>query len=308
MSVMSSRSFRDIVAPLLNEAFDGVYEQRDDEYRSYMDVKPGIKRTYHQDVVLYGFPLAPELPDGTAVEYRSGGELYNAIYVYKVYGLAFALTKVLVEDGDHIRMGPSYAEHLSQSMIETKETVSANIINRAFNAAYPGGDGVALVANNHPDAIGSVPGAPSTSTLLTSAAFSQTSLEASLIQSRKSQDATGRRIRLRPMQLIASPDNEFQMEVVLKSVLRAGTPNNDINPIRSKGLLAEGSAIISRLTSTTAWWVQTNTSRGLRLMTRRDMEKSMEGDFATDSMRYKATERYAPGWTDWKNIYGNSGV
>jgi len=308
MAVMRSTDFRSIVEPLLNEAFDGVYEQRDDEYAAIFDVKPGIKRNYHEDVVLYGFPMAPELPDGTAVEYRSGGELYRAQYVYRVWGLAFALTKVLVEDGDHIRLGPIYAEHLAQSMDETRETICANILNRSTNSSYPGGDGVSLVASNHLDAIGSVTGQPSTSNLLTSGAFSQTTLEASLIQVRKAQDATGRRIRLRPMQLIVSPDNEFQAEVVLKSVLRAGTPNNDINPVKSKGLLADGAAVITRLTSTTAWYIQTNCSRGIRLMTRRPLEKSMEGDFETDSMRYKATRREIPGWTDWRNIFGNAGV
>lgn len=100
----------------------------------------------------------------------------------------------------------------------------------------------------------------------------------------------------------------FQGEVLLKSVLRAGTGNNDINPINSMGMIDGGQANLSRLTSTTAWWVQTDAKVGLQLMMRRKLEKSMEGDFETDSMRYKATERYIPGWTDWRTVYGTPGL
>ena len=96
--------------------------------------------------------------------------------------------------------------------------------------------------------------------------------------------------------------------MLLKSVLRAGTANNDINPIKSMGLLSEGQANLSRITSTTAWWIGTDAPKGLQLLTRRSMEKSMEGDFETDSMRYKATERYWPSWTDPRAVFGTPGL
>jgi hypothetical protein len=100
----------------------------------------------------------------------------------------------------------------------------------------------------------------------------------------------------------------FQAEVLLKSALRTGAANNDINPVKSMGLLDKGQANLSRISSTTAWFIETNVSRGLQLMKRRALEKSMEGDFETDSMRYKATERYVVGWTDWRGIYGPAGA
>jgi hypothetical protein len=300
---MRSTDFRSIVEPILNEEFDGLYDQRADEWKQVFKERQGIPRNYHEEPVLYGFGAAPELPDGMPVTYQSGGVLFNARYVYKVYGLAFALTKVLVEDGDHISIGQTYAKHLAQSLIETKETLCANILNRAFNGAYAGGDGVQLVASNHPIAAGTA------SNLLTTAAnLSQTSLEQMLIQIRNAIDNNGKRIRLTPEKLVLSPSNVFQGEVLLKSVLRAGTGNNDINPIKSMGMLGGGQANLSRLTSTTAWWVQTDAKVGLQLMMRRKLEKSMEGDFETDSMRYKATERYIPGWTDWRTVYGTPGL
>ena len=300
---MRSTDFRSVVEPIMNEVFDGVYEQRADEWKMVFREQKGIPRNYHEEPVLYGFGAAPELPDGMAVTYQSGGVLFIQRYLYKVYGLAFALTKVLVEDGDHIRIGQTYAKHLAQSLIETKETLAANILNRAFNSAYAGGDGKELVATDHPIANGTF-----SNKLTTAANLSQTSLEQLLIQIRNAVDNNGKRIRLTPKKIVAGPSNVFQAEVLLKSALRAGTADNDINPVKSMGLLADGQANLSRITSTTAWWIQTDAPEGLKLAMRRGLEKSMEGDFETDSMRYKATERYNFGWTDPRGIYGTPGI
>lgn len=300
---MRSTDFRSIVEPILNEEFDGIYTQRADEWKQVFKEFTGIPRNYHEEPVLYGFGAAPELPDGSPVTYDAGGVLFIQRYVYKVYGLAFALTKVLVEDGDHIRIGQTYSRHLAQSMIETKETLCANILNRAFNASYTGGDGVELVATNHPIVNGTF-----SNELTTAASLSQTSLEQLLIQIRNAVDNNGKRIRLTPKKIVTGPSNVFQAEVLLKSVLRAGAANNDINPVKSMGLLDEGQANLSRITSTTAWWVQTDAPEGLKLAKRRGLEKSMEGDFETDSMRYKSTERYIPGWTDPRGIWGTPGI
>jgi len=300
---MRSTDFRSVVEPILNEVFDGVYEQRADEWKMVFREQKGIPRNYHEEPVLYGFGAAPELPDGMAVSYQSGGVLFLQRYLYKVYGLAFSLTKVLVEDGDHIRIGQTYAKHLAQSLIETKETLSANVLNRSFNAAYSGGDGVALISTSHPIVNGTF-----SNQLTTPANLSQTSLEQMLIQIRNAVDNNGKRIRLTPTQIVTGPSNVFQAETLLKSVLRSGTADNDINPVKSMGLLVKGQANLSRITSSTAWWIQTDAPEGLKLLMRRGLEKSMEGDFETDSMRYKATERYTVGWTDPRGLYGTAGV
>jgi len=300
---MRSTDFRSIVEPILNESFNGVYDQRADEWKQVFKEFQGIARNYHEEVMLYGMGSAPELPDGMPVTYQSGGVLFVQRYIYKVYGLAFALTKVLVEDGDHIRVGQTYSKHLAQSLVETKETLGANILNRAFNGSYTGGDGVALVANNHPIVNGTF-----SNQLNTAAALSQTSLEQMLIQIRNAVDNNGKRIRLEAKQIVTGPSNVFQAEVLLNSALRAGTANNDINPVKSMNMLSGGQANLARITSTTAWWIQTDAPEGLKLAKRRGLEKSMEGDFETDSMRYKATERYAFGWSDPRGLYGTAGV
>lgn len=300
---MRSTDFRAIVEPILNDEFDGVYDQRADEWKGPFKEVKGIERNYHEEPVMYGFGAAPEMPDGTPVTYQAGGVLFIKRYMYKVFGLAFALTKVLVEDGDHIRIGQIFAQHLAQSLIETKELKTVNVLNRAFNASFPGGDGVSLSNSAHP-----IVGGSFSNILSQAAALSQTAVEQMLVQIRQAVDNNGKRIRLMPQAIVNAPYNVFQTEVILKSVLRTGTNNNDINPIKSMGLLGDGQYNMSRLTSNTAWWIKTNAPRGGLVVMRRKLEKSMEGDFETDSMRYKSTERYETGFTDPRWMYGTQGL
>lgn len=298
-TVMRSTQFRSIVSPILNQAFDGVYDQRKDEYKAIFTEAQGIARAYHEEVVLHGMGAAPVLPDGTPISYDEGGELYVQRYLYNVYGLAFALTKVLEEDGDAIRVGSTFAKHLAQSMVETLETVTANHLNRGFTSGYNGGDGVSLFSASHP-VIGGTQ-----SNVLTSAALSQTSLEQAITQIRQAQDSRGKKIRVGAKKLVIAPANMLQAEVLLKSVLRAGTNNNDLNVLNGMGL---DPVVISRLTSPTAWFITTDVQDGLKVLWRRKVEKAMEGDFETDSVRYRSTMRFGSGWTDWRGAYGNAGV
>lgn len=300
---MRSTDFKAIVEPILNKAFNGVYEQRADEYKQVFEEEDGIARAYQEEPVLFGFGMAPELPDGMPVTYQQGGILFQKRYLYRVFGLAFALTQILVEDGDSVRIGTTFSKHLAQSMIETLETVTANVLNRAFNASFPGGDGVALNVTTHP-----IVGGTFSNLLTVAAALSQTSLEQMLIQVRQAVDNNGKKARINPRKLVAAPGNIFQAEVLLKSVLRAGTNNNDINPVKSMALLDEKPAILTRLTSPTAWWIQTDAPNGLKVLWRRRIKGGMEGDFETDSMRYKRTARWAEGFTDPRCTWGTPGA
>lgn len=300
-AIMRNAQFKAIVEPIMNSSFDGIYDQRADEYKQVFSEENGTARSYHEEAVLFGLGAAPVIPDGMPVTYDEGGVLYTKRYTYDVYGLAFAITQVLVEDGEHIRVGSTFSKHLAQSMTESVETVTCNHINRGFNSSYKGGDAVELFSANHP-VIGGVQ-----SNLLSSAALSQTSLEQAMIQIRQTKDSRGKAIRVTPKQLLVHPSNMMVAEVLLNSVLRTGTNNNDLNPIKSTGMVGK-SVTLSRLTSAPAWYVQTNANNGLKVLWRRKLTKGMEGDFETDSLRYKSTMRFGSGWTEWRAMFGNAGV
>lgn len=293
---MRSTDFRSIVEPILNHVFDGIYDQRKDEWKQVFVEIQGTPRQYHEEPVLAGFGAAPKIPDGKPVVYQQSQTLFIKRYVYDVFGSAFALTRVLVEDGDHIKIGSIYSKQLAQALVETKETLGANVINRAFTPGFVGGDGVTLGNAAHP-----IIGGSFSNILNTPAALSQTSLEQMLTQITLAVDNNGKRIRLEKEKLVVAAANEYQAEVITKSVLRSGVANNDINPIRSKGLLSGGVALVSRITSQSLWAVKTGDAGrgpGGQLVMRAKLAKRMEGDFETNSMRYAADERYDFGWTD----------
>jgi len=303
--IQRSTDFRSVVAPILNQVADGVYKQRKDEYKELFAQEDGIARSYHEEPMLYGMGNAPIMPDGTKVPYDAGGQLFTKRYAYDIYGIGFAITKVLEEDGDHIRIGSILSKHAMQSVVETVETVHANIMNRAFNSTYKGGDGVELCSNAHIGAVSFTAGAAAVSNVLaTSAALSQTSFEQMLIQIRSAEDPRGKKIRLAPKKLVVHPANMLQAAVILESIQRSGTANNDVNPVKGDADVY----VMSRLTSGTAWWVTTDAQNGLKTLWRRKPETSSEGDFDTDSARFKITTRFGAGWTDWRAAYGTPGT
>ena len=164
-----------------------------------------------------------------------------------------------------------------------------------------GGDGVALASASHPVVGGTQ------SNVLTSAAFSQTSLEQGLITIRQAKDARGKSMRLTPKQIIVAPGNMLNAEVILNSVLRSGTSNNDLNPVKSMGLV-DKTVVLSRLTSATQWGIQTDAQNGFKVKWRRKPTKRMEGDFETNSVKYATDMRFGSGWTDWRCYFNNAGV
>ncbi len=300
---MMRTQFRSIVEPVMNEVFDNEYAHRKDEHKAIFETVQGIARAYHEDVVKFSFGSAPELPDGAAISYDAGGILFEKRYVYKVYGMAYAMTETLIEDSEHETLAPGFARGLARSLAETKETLTANVLNRAFSGSYVGGDGVSLVNSAHP-----IRGGQTYSNVLaTPANLSQTSLEQMLIDVRNAVDDTGKKMNLRPEKLVVAPANMMQAEVLLNSTLRTGTANNDVNPVKSMGLLRD-IVVLSRMTNDNAWWIKTDAREGLKVVMRRGVKRGMEGDFETSSMRYKATERYSVGFTNPRAVYGSAGV
>lgn len=304
---MRSSDFKAVVEPILNTGFDGIYDLRKNEWQSFAsEQKAPHHRSFFEEYVEYGFGQAPEISDGAPVTYQAGGVLFQKRYDYKVFGLAFAMTRILVEDGDHVNLGSTYSEYLAQALIETKETRLANLLNRAFNSSYVGGDGVELAQVGHPIANGGV----FSNNFATPSVLSQTSLEQAIISIRLFVDNRGKKIRVTPKNLIIHPNNMITAEVILNSALRTGTNFNDVNAIKNKGLIPGGAHDISRLTSNDAWFITTsaNDKKGLKIIQRRKLEKKMEGDWETDNLKYKATERYSEGWTDPRGVMCNRGV
>lgn len=287
----------------LNTNFGLEYKRYTPEWKEIYDVETS-RKAYEEDVLLTGFGAAPVKAEGATVSYDQGQEAWVARYVHETIALAFAITEEAEEDGLYGRLGAKYAKALARSMVHTKEVKGADILNRAFNASYTGGDGVELCSDAHP----LVGGGTFANELSDGADLSEASIEDMLIGIEGFVDDRLIPISARGMKLIIPRQLRFDAERVLKSVQRSGTADNDINAMRSQGALPDGMCVNHRLTDSDAFFIKTDVPEGLKHMVRVKLQRGMEGDFETGNMRYKARERYVFGWSDPRGIYGSTGA
>ena len=303
MAIMNRARFRKELQEGLNTVFGLEYKQYAQEWKPMFSVESSSK-AYEEDVLLAGLAGAPVKPEGAPVAYDSGGEAFVSRYVHETIALAFAITEEAEEDNLYGSIGQKYSKALARSMQHTKEVKAASVLNNGFSASFPGGDGVALFSTAHP----LWGGGTQANTFSTQADLSETSLEEALIAISKFVDERAIPIAVRAMSLYVPPDLMFVAERILSSPYRPGTADNDVNAMKSTGMLPGGCDKNHRLTDVNAWFVRTDCPDGLKHIVRKNIQRGLEGDFETGNMRYKARERYSFGWSDYRGAFGSSGA
>ena len=253
--------------------------------------------------MLSGFDKAAVKSEGAAVTYDTAQETYTARYQHETIALAFSLTEENVEDNLYDKISTRYTKALARSMAQTKQTKAANILNNAFAAGSVGGDNESLIGTTHPTIAGNLSNRPTTLSDL-----SETSLEQAMIDIGNFKDERGLKIAARGMKLIIPADGQFTAERITKSAQRVGTADNDINALKSMGMIPQGYVVNNYINDGEQWFIKTDVPNGLKHMVRTPIKTAMEGDFETGNMRYKARERYSFGWSDWRGIYGSDGT
>ncbi len=288
--------------PGLNALFGLEYDRYENQDKEIFDSESS-DRAFEEEVMLGGFANAAVKPEGQGVTYEDAQETYTARYTNETIALAFALTEEAVEDNLYDKLSTRYTKALARSMANTKQVKAANILNRAFNASFLGGDSKELCATDHPTLSGT-----QKNELTTAADLNETSLEQMLIDIADMKDERGLKIALRGMKMIIPVNLQFVAERLMKSAGRVGTADNDINAIKSMGMVPEGYVVNNFLTDTDAFFIKTDAPNGLKHFVRAPIRTAMEGDFDTGNVRYKARERYSFGWSDWRGIFGSPGA
>jgi len=289
--------------PGLNALFGLEYKQYENQHTEIFD-KESSDRAFEEEVMLSGFGEAAVKPEGSGVQYDDANESFTARYTHETIALAFSITEEAVEDNLYDSIAKRYTKALARSMAQTKQIKAANILNNGFSSGT-GGDGQYLLDTDHPTiaAPSGLANEPSTA-----ADLNETSIEAGLTAIGNFKDERGFKIAARGMKLIIPADLQFTAERLMASNQRVSTADNDINAIKSKGMLPQGYVVNNFLTDTDAWFIKTDVPNGLKMFERAAIKTAMEGDFDTGNMRYKARERYSFGWSDWRGIYGSPGA
>jgi hypothetical protein len=289
--------------PGLNALFGLEYARYENQHSEIYTTETS-DRAFEEEVMLSGFGAAPTKSEGSAITYDSAGEAYTARYNHETVALAFSLTEEAVEDNLYDRLGSRYTKALARSMAHTKQVKAAAVLNNAFaGGAFAGGDGVALCATNHP----LTTGATFANTPAVPADLNETSLEAALIAIAGFVDERGMKVALRGTKLMIPRQLQFIAERLMVSNLRVGTADNDVNAIKSMGLLPEGYTVNDFFTDPDAWFIKTDAPRGFIHFERVKLTTGMDGDFDTGNMRYKARERFSFGYSDPRCVFGSPG-
>ena len=288
--------------PGLNALFGLEYDRYENQHTEIFDSE-NSDRAFEEEVMLGGFGNAEVKPEGSGVTYEAAQETFTARYTHETIALAFSLTEEAVEDNLYDKISTRYTKALARSMANTKQIKAANVLNRAFNSSFLGGDDKELCATDHPTLSGD-----QKNELSTSADLNETSLEQMLIDIAGMKDERGMKIALQGVKMIIPVNLQFTAERLMKSAGRVGTADNDLNAIRNMGMVPQGYVVNNFLTDTDAFFIKTDAPNGLKMFTRAPIRTAMEGDFDTGNVRYKARERYSFGFSDWRGIFGSPGA
>ena len=301
MAISRSQLVKEL-EPGLNALFGLEYGRYDAEHAEIFDTETS-DRAFEEEVMLSGFGNARVKSEGGSIVYDNATETFTARYSHETIALGFAITEEAVEDNLYDRVSARYTKALARSMANTKQVKAANVLNNAFDPNFTGGDGVELCSAVHPIVAGTF-----ANELGTAADLNETSLEQSLIDIAAFTDERGLLISTQGRKLIIPSELQFVAERLTQSQLRVGTADNDINATRNMGMIPEGYTVNHYLTDPDAFFIKTDIPNGFKLFQRSPIRTSMEGDFDTGNVRYKARERYSFGFSDPRCVFGSPGA
>ena len=301
MAISRSQLVKEL-EPGLNALFGLEYKRYENQHAEIFETE-NSDRAFEEEVMLSGFGNAQVKAEGQGVSFDDAQETFTARYTHETIALAFAITEEAVEDNLYDRLASRYTKALARSMSNTKQVKAANVLNNAFDNTYKGGDGKELCATDHPILAGSFK-----NELTTSADLNETSLEQALIDIAAMVDERGLKIAAKGNKMIIPSALQFTAERLMKSAGRVGTADNDINAVKSMGMVPQGYVVNNFLTDTDAWFIRTDVPNGMKMFVRAPIKTAMEGDFDTGNVRYKARERYSFGFSDPRGIFGSPGA
>jgi hypothetical protein len=308
MAISRAQLLKELL-PGLNALFGLEYARYGEEHKEIYETEKS-ERSFEEETKLSGFGAAPVKQEGAAIAYDNAQEAFTARYTHETIALGFSITEEAVEDNLYDSLSARYTKALARGMAYTKQVKAAGVLNTGFAGTALGGDGVSLFGNNssgtrvgHP----LVGGGVNYNSPTTGVDLNETSLENATIQIAAWVDERGLLIAAKPVKLIIPPSLMFVAKRLLDTELRVGTADNDINALKQLGTISGGYTVNNFLTDTNAWFLTTDVPNGLKHFERSALQTSMDGDFDTGNVRYKARERYSFGWSDPLGIWGSSG-
>lgn len=273
----------------LPRVWDRIYQTR----QSNMALERSVSMRY--------LPVAMVKQEGAPSTFdNASGERYVYNQEHLEFSLAFAITRKAIDDNLYkSEFGPSVMG-LRNAFLRAEELYAANVLNAASTYDNTiGGDGVALASTAHP-----VDGATVSNLASPAASLNETALlNAQVAINANWRDNANQRMNAKPRRLVIPPQLEPTAVRLLKTELRPGTSDNDVNAILSvQGGIPDGYLVWNYLTSAFGWFVATD-QPGLVHMDRIPYESDMSVEFTTDNLLVKGYMRKSWSYNDWRSMY-----
>ena len=309
MAISRAQLLKELL-PGLNALFGLEYARYGEEHKELYETEKS-ERSFEEETKLAGFGAAPVKAEGSAIAYDNAQEAFTSRYNHETIALGFSITEEAVEDNLYDSLSARYTKGLARAMAYTKQVKAAAVLNNGFSQNYLGGDGTSLFGVNsggtrvgHP----LVGGGVNFNSPTVGVDLNETSLENAVIQIAAWTDERGLLIAARPKKLVVPPALMFVATRLLETNLRVGTTDNDINALKNNGSIPQGYCVNHFLTDSNGWFLLTDVPNGMKHFERTALSTSMDGDFDTGNVRYKARERYSFGWSDALGVWGSAGA
>lgn len=301
--VINTGTHPKLLWPGIRAIWGQMYNAHPTEYTDLYEVQSSQK-AYEQDVQVTGFGLAPIKGQGAPIQYDSEMQGFVTTYAHIAYALGYIVTKEELDDNLYKEVSTRRAKANAFSINQTVENVAAFLYNNAFvNTYFTTGDGQPLISASHVNASGGT-----FSNMLTPGAdLSEAALEDICIQIMQATSDRGLLISVMPESLHIAPQEWFNANRILKSVLQAHTGNNAINVLKATNAFPKGIKVNHYFTAPSAWFVRTNIPNGMTMFWRKKPEFDQDNDFDTKNAKAATYMRFSVGCTDPRGIYGSNG-
>lgn len=292
-------NFAELLWPGIAELWGFTYERYPALYSKVFEMKTATK-AFEKEQGATGLPLASIKDQGGNIDYVDLLQGFQKEYVMVTFALGTVITREMVEDEqyNYINQVP---EFLAESMNQTEETVSFNIINNGHGGGTVSADGVQLFSASHTAADGST----YSNTLAVAADLSQTSIEQMCQNIMDLTDERGLKLRAYPKCLIVPTQSNFRARKILESSYVTGSADNDVNPIPG---LFQDLVVSPYITDSDAWYITTTTRNGLSFYRRRAAEIERDNEFDTQNLKIITTTRFDVDVTDGRGVFGTAGL
>ena len=298
----------DILDPSFRKVWGNEIRQLPQQVFTIFNTDTSVKNI-EKDTSATGLSKLVQTGENQAITYEDEDEGFDVIYTHKKFAKGTSVSQEMWED-DQFGVMRRKPQNLAQAKIRTQEQFGADIFNYGFtnggggSAPFTGPDSEALFYSAHPRE----DGGPTQSNYIT-ADLSEDSIENALVTMRATLDGKGQLMLVNPQVLLVPPALEKEARILMDSMQRTGTTNNDINPYKGRldvqvwdylGSVAGG--------SDTAWFIFDKAVHELMWFNRSDLGlQGPDWDFDTTSARWKTVCRWSAGWSNWRGIYGSLG-